>query len=162
MRAYKSLEAFDFFVCGHFQDCLTSIISEESEFCFIETEVFPSQRQGDKTVLYKVWVCIHKGQGWVLTAYCTCMAGGGRACSHVAALLFKIEAASRLNLRDPTAPTSVLCKWNSSRKNVQPAPGKLINFNRVKKTDLPQIATNANNPKICNYSTKNPTSGENP
>ena len=43
--------------------------------------------------MYNVWVCIHKKNEWIVTANCSCMTGLGSACSHVAAVLFKIEKA---------------------------------------------------------------------
>ena len=61
LRAYKSLEAYDYFVCGHVQDCFYHPISEDDIFCFIKTQVLPSQRR--------------KQDGWVLSVSCTCMAG---------------------------------------------------------------------------------------
>ena len=39
MKAYKSLEAYDFFICGHVQDCFYHEISPNNDFCFIKTEV---------------------------------------------------------------------------------------------------------------------------
>ncbi len=39
MKAYKSLEAYDYFVCGHVQGCFYNRISEKTEFCFIKSEV---------------------------------------------------------------------------------------------------------------------------
>ena len=39
MKAYKSLEAYDYFVCGHVQDCFHHGISPNKDFCFIKTEV---------------------------------------------------------------------------------------------------------------------------
>ena len=160
LRAYKSLEAYDYFVCGHVQDCFYHPISEDDIFCFIKTQVLPSQRQAEKTVMYDVWVCVHKQEGWVLSASCTCMAGLGKACSHVGALLFKIEAACRLNIRDATAPTSLLCSWNVSRKSVEPAPLKHITFDRPKKTSLPQDNRPTSYKK--HYSTKHPELGDYP
>lgn len=75
LKAYKSLEAYNFFVCGHVQDVYYNNISDDSKFCFLKSEVLPSQRQGLKQTLYKAWVAIEKKEGWVLTANCTCMAG---------------------------------------------------------------------------------------
>ncbi|XP_042886109.1 translation initiation factor IF-2-like [Penaeus japonicus] len=40
MKAYKSLEAYDYFLCRHVQDCLYHNITEESDFCYIKTEGF--------------------------------------------------------------------------------------------------------------------------
>ena len=53
LRAYKSLEAYDYFVCGHVQDCCYHPISKDDLFCFIKRQVLPSQRQGEKTVILK-------------------------------------------------------------------------------------------------------------
>ena len=37
IKAYKSLEAYDYFFCGHLQNCYYHEISPESKFCFIKT-----------------------------------------------------------------------------------------------------------------------------
>ena len=47
LRAYKSLEAYDYFVCGHVQDCFYHPISEDDIFCLIKTQVLPSQTQAE-------------------------------------------------------------------------------------------------------------------
>ena len=39
LKAYKSLEAFNFFVCNHVQDIYYNVIAKESEFCSIKTKV---------------------------------------------------------------------------------------------------------------------------
>ena len=39
MRAYKSLDAYDYFVCGHVQSCYYNEISTECEFCYIKSKV---------------------------------------------------------------------------------------------------------------------------
>ena len=74
LKAYKSLEGYNFFISGHVQDVFSHQIEEKSKFCFIKSEVLPSQRQGVKQKLYKVWIAVNKSEGWILTANCTCMA----------------------------------------------------------------------------------------
>ena len=91
---------------------------------FFNFKVLPSQRQSESSTVYNVWVCLQKEYGYVLTANCSCMAGSGSACSHVAVLLFKIESASHLKLTEGISPTSVLCEWKKSKKFIQPAPIK--------------------------------------
>ncbi|XP_065643270.1 uncharacterized protein LOC136075006 [Hydra vulgaris] len=119
LRAYKSLEAYNFFLNGH---------------------VLPSQRQGSKHILYEVWIAIHKVEGWIFTANCSCVAGLGSVCSHVAALLFKLQACCELQL-NKIACTSKLCEWKKSRTNVEAAPLKCINFHQpVPKNTLPSFA----------------------
>ena len=39
IKAYKSLEAYDYFACGHVQNFYYHAISPESKFCFIKTQV---------------------------------------------------------------------------------------------------------------------------
>ena len=86
------------------------------------------------------------------------MAGLGSACSHVAALLFKLEAAVHYKLNQPTACTSQLCAWKVSKKHVNPAPIKAINFKRGKKNALPSVTSNK--PVTSDhFSVKDPTAG---
>ncbi len=39
LKAYKSLEAYDYFTCGHVQECYYHPITNESEFCYIKSEL---------------------------------------------------------------------------------------------------------------------------
>ena len=65
----------------------------------------------------------------------------GCACSHVAALLFKLQACTILEL-NKVASTSKLCSWKKSRQRAHPAPLTQISFKRPKKTDLvPDVIT---------------------
>ena len=73
IRAYKSLEAFEFFVSGHVQDVFVYKL-KRTDFLFLKSNVLPSQRQGQAATTYKVWVALHK-TGWILSANCTCKAG---------------------------------------------------------------------------------------
>lgn len=88
------------------------------------------------------------------------MAGLGSACSHTAAVLFKLEAACDIK-RTENSPTSELCAWKRSKKNVQSAPLQCMNFCRVKREQLPQ-EIEKKKPKTKNYSTKNPFLGTKP
>ena len=56
----------------------------------------------------KVWASI-KQDGEILTAHCTCMAGLGEICSHVAAVLFTAEANTRT--KAGFSSTSLPCSW---------------------------------------------------
>ena len=66
------------------------------------------------------------------------MAGLGSACSHTAALLFKLEAAVHFQLNEKMASTSQLCSWKSAKKHVSPAPVSGIDFSRPKPRSLPK------------------------
>ena len=73
LKAYKSLDAYNYVVSGHVQVVKYCDLSQE--FCTLKAEVLPSQRQGHKTVLYKAWIIVNKLKNFILTANCTYMAG---------------------------------------------------------------------------------------
>ena len=50
-------------------------------------------------------------------------------CNHVAALLFRVEAAVRLGLTNPSCTTKT-CEWFPNRKNVQATKVKDLYFSR--------------------------------
>ena len=39
LKAYKSLESYNFFICGHVQEVYYNHIEKNAEFCFIKSEV---------------------------------------------------------------------------------------------------------------------------
>ena len=73
LKAYKSLEAYDFFVAGHVKPVAYHPISEESPYCFLKARIIPSQRVRNKP--HDAWVCCVKTTGSIYCAHCTCMAG---------------------------------------------------------------------------------------
>ena len=105
---------------------------------FSNFKALPKQRQNESSTMYNVWVCLQKEYGWVVTTNCSCMAGLGSACSHVADLLLKIGSACHLKLIEGISPTSVLCEWKKSKKSFQPAPIQLINFSCPRNHQLPK------------------------
>lgn len=129
MKAYKSMDGYNFFVSGHVKAILYHAIAD-SPVCLVKTTVIPSQKVTDKKQWHQCWVCLDKQTGYVITAHCSCKAGAGEACSHVAAVLFKIEAAVKLDLNQQSK-TSVACVWNKFyREKVKAEPLSAINFNR--------------------------------
>ena len=65
-----------------------------------------SQRLSAKPL--KPWILAEKG-GRILAAHCDCMAGLGETCTHVAALLFAIEAT--VKVRDSKTVTEEKAYW---------------------------------------------------
>ena len=73
----------------------------------------------------KSWVAAEKC-GTIICSHCTCMAGLGEPCSHIAALLFAAEAHNRLK---DTSCTSQRCAWLApNMQNVAYAPISDIDF----------------------------------
>ncbi|KAI8502455.1 hypothetical protein Bbelb_200430 [Branchiostoma belcheri] len=107
---------------------------------FVKTTCTPSQ--SIRNIPHTCWVAVDKKSGRILSAYCSCFAGLGSTCNHVAARMFKMEhafmvGASRAdNLVHPrsaggmsTVEGPLLC-W---RRNVNPS----VRYG-VGKAQLPQ------------------------
>ena len=113
---YKGSKAY-----SYFKQCWLSNISYHrlgsSKYCLLKSDCFPSERLIDSP--HTLWLRLPKKEGKVTTAHCTCMAGMSSICNHVAAALFRVEAAMRLGLTNP-ARTTKDCEWLPNRKYVQP------------------------------------------
>lgn len=80
--------------------------------------------------------------GNILAAHCTCMAGLGEACSHVATLLSCVVKAAELRRSmGRESCTSKKCVWLPSANDVAPAFVRDIKFTKEKSTsdDSPSI-----------------------
>ena len=68
----------------------------------------------------------------VMNAHCTCIAGLRESCTHIGALLFKIEVAVRAGFTR-RACTDEACLWNDDfKENITPAELCNINLNSAK------------------------------
>ncbi|XP_014679849.1 PREDICTED: uncharacterized protein LOC106819776 [Priapulus caudatus] len=103
LKAYKSLESYNYFVSGWVLDIGHLIVSDK---CVISGRVKHSQRMNDTCLV--PWLICEK-EGTVLSGHCTCMAGIGEVCSHVGALLFAVEAA--VKIRNSRTVTEEKCYW---------------------------------------------------
>ncbi|XP_026064445.1 uncharacterized protein LOC113047301 [Carassius auratus] len=104
-RNYKSLEAHVQFTNGWVHD-LESFKPVSGENTVVRTKVMHSQRLNEPPL--KPWVII-SNSGKVECAHCTCMAGVAETCTHVGALLFKVEATFRI--RGKKTVTDVPAYW---------------------------------------------------
>ena len=75
---------------------------------YVRCKILPSMR---KTQPHRTKVCLFSDTGMVKMALCTCSAGFGGCCNHVAALLYALEEFARFGHRekDEDSPTSRLC-----------------------------------------------------
>ncbi|XP_040072851.3 uncharacterized protein LOC115327191, partial [Ixodes scapularis] len=106
LQAYKSLEAYNYFESGHVRD-VRLWQPDRHELCFVRANVKPSQRATGPP--HDAWVCLDHKTGQVYCGHCTCKAGLGEVCSHVAALLFCVEYTARVSQEDSC--TSQPCAW---------------------------------------------------
>ena len=86
MKAYKSMDAYNFFVSGWLNTIFTKPAAGTDK-AVVTARVNHLQRARDAPL--KTWLLAEK-DGTVCMAHCNCMAGLCEACSHVEALLFAI------------------------------------------------------------------------
>ena len=106
LKAYKSLDAYNYYVNGWVGNITVFEVP-----CSIDTYVVLGRvrySQKVSTTLLKPWLAV-KMDGVILFGHCTCMAGLGEACSHIAALLFALEANTQCQKR--TSCISLPCSW---------------------------------------------------
>ncbi|KAH6944504.1 hypothetical protein HPB50_003634 [Hyalomma asiaticum] len=86
LKSRKALEGHNFVTSGWVREPWVKKVTADT--VIVITQVNHSQSLNKPPV--DVWF-MGKSDGEVLAAHCTCMAGNGEACSHLAALLFYVE-----------------------------------------------------------------------
>ncbi|XP_040071122.2 uncharacterized protein LOC115313676 [Ixodes scapularis] len=124
-KSHKMGEAYNAFVSGKVKRLVSFKAGKRGEgIVVIAATVEASQML---TKAYQPW-CVVQDDGTVTSAHCTCMAGLGECCTHVAALLFSVEATVKYGLNNPS-PTDVACRWiEVSRKSVAAPLSGIIFF----------------------------------
>ena len=117
LNDYKTSKGYSYYATGWLRPLFYHPVSETSKYCLLKTTCRPSQKISD--VPHKLWICLCKGSGKIMTAHCSCMAGLSQVCNHIAAALFRIEAAIRMGLNNPSS-TSKSCEWLPNNKKVVP------------------------------------------
>lgn len=113
LRAYRSLEAYNYFVCHHVQNIKQHDLSETSPVAFVADVVAPGQRIKEEK--HKPWVCVSRN-GYIVATHCTCAAGLVEACSHIAAQLFAIESMTQSRGRTEVSCSDIPCQWKKCEK----------------------------------------------
>ena len=114
---YKEQKAYSYFQSKFIFEVLYHPIKQESSYCFMKCKCQPSQRIKD--VPHDLCILLRKHTGDIVSAYCTCFAGLGQTCNHIAALLFRVDHAWK-NGECQISCTSQPCTWSSSRKPIAP------------------------------------------
>ena len=105
LRAYKSLDGYKYLAVGWVGDVSTHNVID-SVYLVVTAKVRHSQTVSAPSI--SPWVGAERN-GTILCAHCTCMAGLGRACSDIAALLFAIEVHTKF--KKDASCTSRPCEW---------------------------------------------------
>ncbi|XP_076308585.1 uncharacterized protein LOC143224004 [Tachypleus tridentatus] len=137
LKGYKSLDAYKYFVAGFVQN--VQITRATSDKVIITAKVCHSQRLNEPPL--KLWVASCRN-GEIISSHCTCKAGLGEVCSHVAATLFYMEAVVKRH--HSTACTSMPCEW------IVPSRGK-GHLKQVTDMDFTSVTTKKN--KLTEQST---------
>ena len=91
-KAFRSLQAYNQMVSGFISSVQGHIVKDN---CVVLAKVRHSQGMNDS--LIPVWIITEK-QGTIISAHCCgCKAGLGESCSHVASVLFYLEAWTKIN-----------------------------------------------------------------
>ena len=91
-KAFKSLEAFNQMVSGFVTSVVGKVIAGKY---VVRARVRHSQRMNDPLV--NIWI-IFENDGTILSAHCLgCKAGLAESCSHIASVLFYLEATTRIH-----------------------------------------------------------------
>ncbi|XP_022777612.1 uncharacterized protein LOC111319046 [Stylophora pistillata] len=124
MKAYKALDAYNFFVSGWVNTVFTKKVAE-SNSVVVTARVYHLQRT--RTTPLSTWL-LADVSGEVILGHCDCMAGLCEACSHIAALLVAVEAGYRM--RDSVTCTGEKGQW------IMPSYVKEIPYMPVSDMDL--------------------------
>nr|XP_047137366.1 uncharacterized protein LOC105843266 [Hydra vulgaris] len=124
---YKTCKAYSYFKCGWLESLFYHQIGIESEYCYLKGNCRKSEKINDP--FHKLWIIINKKTAKIISAHCTCLAGLSQTCNHVAASLFRIEAAVRNGLTN-VACTSLKSEWLPNRSIVAPTKICDLKFDR--------------------------------
>lgn len=125
MKNYKSLQSYNYFQSGN----VDKIVHQTSGGKIIMKADVRSSQTVSRVNEAFITCCM---DGQIEMAWCTCMAGQGLSCSHIGAILWKIEHAVRNNLTGVSC-TDEIAKWNrGTKRNIEPKPLANISFKKPK------------------------------
>ena len=125
MRAYQSLDGFNFVVNGWLYSIavLATSSGKQKNYLFLSAV---KHSQSLSLIPLKVWIAT-KESGEVLCGHCTCMAVLGEACSHIAAVLFAAQV--NTEAKHQFTSTSLPCSW-------LPPSFRTVKFDRISSSNF--------------------------
>ena len=129
LKAYKSMDRYKYVTNGWIENGEVVATPARPSTVLVCARVRHSQRITATPL--KPWVAVEQS-GVVVCAHCDCMAGLGEACSHIAAVLFALEANTQV--KKSMSCTSLPCTWlPPSFQSVTYAPIAKIDFKQKRK-----------------------------
>ena len=156
-KAFRSLEAYNQMVSGFVSNVQGHIIANNF---VVLAKVRHSQRMND--ALIPIWIITEK-DGPINCAHCLgCKAALAESCSHIASVLFYLEAWTKVNGR--LSCTQMKCSWilPSFANEVEYARVRDINFKSAKKMKADLDATIENLPEDLQLSADSKVFTESP
>ena len=101
---YKNSKAYSYYTNGWLQPLLYHPLSG-SPYCVLKGECQKSQSIRES--MHKLWIVVEKDPVKIRSCHCTCMAGMGQTCNHVASAMYRVEAAVRNGLTNPSCTSSL-------------------------------------------------------
>ena len=127
LQAYKGLDAYNQFINGWVRERCAIVCGGNT---VVSAKVMHSQRLSETPL--RPWLICSK-DGKILGAHCNCMAGLGEACTHIAALLYAIEAT--VKIRDSKTVTEEKAYW------LLPSALKKVSYKEIKDIDFTAAKT---------------------
>ena len=115
LNDYKTSKGYSFFSCDWIGAVSYYPINSTSLYCLLKTDCRDSESVNSPP--HKLWAIIVKKDAKIKAAHCDCMAGMSGTCLHIAGMLFRVEAAVRNGLTNPSCATKS-CEWLPNRKDV--------------------------------------------
>ena len=117
---YKDQKAFSYFNSGFVGQIYVYELSSKKDILFAYCDVRVSQSIHENKDLWIAFRKKSKTNTDILSAWCSCMAGGYEACNHVIATFYKIEYANNKGWCSPSC-IETACQWNqSTKKDIEP------------------------------------------
>ena len=73
LNEYKEGKAYRLYDSGWLKEISYTKITDDSEYCFLKAKCTHSMKISDTP--HSAWICANKNNGFIVSAYCTCVAG---------------------------------------------------------------------------------------
>ena len=128
LNDYKNSKTYSYHKSGWLQPLMYHDLTG-SNFCILKGECTKSQSVNHfVNQLITIIILIEKSAK-IESCHCTCTAGMGEICNHVAAAMFQVGAAVRIGLSNPSC-TSSANEWLQCRKGYETTNIKDLNFDK--------------------------------
>ena len=114
-KRYKTLRSYELYRAGHVHSIAFRQMGA-GDRCAVKARCNPSFDTSG--TMYECVILFDKDTESPVASSCSCTAGQGEACTHVAAVLFALEDFTSRGLHslpDDPASTEMLCAWNAPK-----------------------------------------------